>query len=418
MVDKSVITKSLAELLRSRAEDALTGPDVTMESIRLKQQQLANAGLFSPDWIDGEVSDVTIFAAQAEADPFFARSFLENMLITAEEWSPRDISKTQIALASVGVYDGEITGEMDQLSAHALMDYFPQSETISLGQINTPALSQIAAHAEDITMVRTMQMNPQLGYSRSSNLLDDVDPNVPRNFESQTRLIQAFSAVKGLTSIHNIDGISGPETSAAILAEFTDNDAIISRVLQNTDDLNYQDIRDMQRALSASGYNIGSADASMGPQTSAGLMSYLSNNPDQLAVISNSNLQQLLKHGDRDDLKTLMENSPEFLHKLEDDLVKLDEGSGHEDILSAQIRLQALGLYDRALDGVSGPGTRNAIAGFHENMQKYYELNPAEPGILSRKHAAEIIAVPESVVHIAELDDIPGVVRAAVFNPL
>lgn len=416
-----VTTPETAKSLRAQAEDALTGPNATPASVKLIQQQLADAGLYPDSWIDGEAGDITMHAAQVNADPYFARTFMEDLLTTNEDWSEADIRKAQITLTSLGLYHGDLSGKINQETAHGVLDYFPQSLSITNGRINAPALSQIVAYAEDTKVVQTMQMNPQLDYSRSSSLLDGYDdPSVPEPTEMQIKLIQSFGVATGLTSKHNIDGLNGPETTAAILADFNDQDAIISGILQKDGKLGYQDIRELQRGLSAQGQNIGFADASMGPQTAGGIMNYLSNHPDQLGKISDDNLAMLLKHGDRDDLKTLMEASPEFLHSLEADLVKLDENSGSKDILSTQIRLQALGLYELELDGDSGPGTRTAIAGFHANMQTSYALNTEEPGILSRKRLADnpIVALPKSEVKIAQLEDIPETARIAVFNPL
>lgn len=183
-----------------------------------------------------------------------------------------------------------------------------------------------------------------------------------KNIIAQSPIAIAYAENADEILLDNLD------TSTEPFAEVTENDKVIADTLSKNS-IGYQDIRALQNSLNAEGFDVGSTDASMGPDTAAGIIDYLSENPEFIESISDRNIASLLEYGDRNKLKVLMESSPEFLQNLEQDLLNLDDASRGE-IRSTQIRMQVLGLYDLKIDGINGPGTTKAAANFHELLNQ------------------------------------------------
>ena len=166
---------------------------------------------------------------------------------------------------AVGYRNMTVNGKY--IRGYCLPDYASVAGSVEVSPAPEPAQTpQIRRGAKGDAVVRMQQRLIAHGYALPKHGVDG-------DFGSETEsAVKAFQSAKGLS----VDGICGPKTWAALLAEPTAKTAYtVTRVLEyKRPNMSGDDVKWAQQTLTALGYDCGEIDGIFGPDTDKGVKAF------------------------------------------------------------------------------------------------------------------------------------------------
>lgn len=216
-------------------------------------------------------------------------------------------------------------------------------------------------------------------YDKGNPSYNDANPEGRANAEI-VRIVETYADAG---NVQKYQQMFGPIRYAADIAptEVVESSAAIARLL--SEPRTEANTISLQTELTAVGLAPGSIDGDWGPNSAGATLQYLGDDFNTLLTMNSDNLEFILSKADPQDLenfRTQLSYSPEFYDLLK---AKIDEFGGDPDtasseqLIAVQQLMTAAGLYDRGIDGQTGPGTRGGIAAFNE-LERPVEREPLQ----------------------------------------